>query len=303
MDRFRQLQVYVAVVEEEGFAAAGRRLQMSPPAVTRMISALETSLGVKLLDRTTRSVRVTEAGRRYLTDARQILASLESANDAAAGINAEPRGHLSVTAPAIFGRMHVTPGIVKFLDRYPEMNIEAVFLDRMVNLVDEGIDVGVRIGALPDSNLRAIKVGEVSSVVVAAPVYLDSVDDIETPQHLRSHSLTTSSAGNFSTGWKFSHKAGDFPLRVQPRFTTTTNDAAIEATVLGFGITRVLFYQVADLIASKKLRIILREFEPAPLPINIIHREGRYGSVRVRAFIDLLAEQLRNDPAISGLAS
>ena len=301
MDRFRQLQVFIAVVEEEGFAAAGRRLQMSPPAVTRLISGLENSLGVQLLDRNTRSVRVTEAGRRYLTDARQILSALELANDAAAGINAEPRGHLSVTAPAIFGRMHVTPGIVDFLSRYPGMDIEAVFLDRVVNLVDEGIDVGVRIGDLPDSNLRAIKVGEVRPVVVAAPKYIASLDEIDTPQKLRDYNLITSSAGNFATGWKFSKKAGDFPLRVRPRFTTTTNDAAIEAAVLGFGITRVLSYQVSELVAQGKLEILLKEFEPAPLPVNIIHREGRFGSARVRAFIDLLAQRLRNDPAIASV--
>ena len=161
MDRFHQLQVYVAVAEEEGFAAAARRLQLSPPAVTRAVASLEDTLGVKLLDRTTRYVRATEAGRRYLEDARQILAGLEAADETAAGINAEPRGHLAVTAPVMFGRLFVMPGIVDYLERYPAMEVEAVFLDRSVNLLEEGLDVGVRIGELPDSSMRALRVGSV----------------------------------------------------------------------------------------------------------------------------------------------
>jgi len=159
MDRFHLMSVFVAVAETEGFAAGARRLNMSPPAVTRAVAALEEQLGVKLFNRTTRFVRTTEAGQRYLTDARRILADIDAADEAAAGINAEPRGHLTITAPVMFGRMHVMPGIIKYLERYPGTEVSAVFLDRVVNLLEEGIDVGIRIGELPDSSMQALRVG------------------------------------------------------------------------------------------------------------------------------------------------
>lgn len=161
MDRFHLMTVFVAVAEEEGFAAGARRLGLSPPAATRAVLALEERLGVKLLNRTTRRVRTTEAGRRYLQDARRILVEVESTEEAAAGLNAEPRGQLAVTAPALFGRIFVMPGILKYLERHPRTTISAVFVDRIVNLLEEGIDVGVRIGELPDSGMRAVQVGSV----------------------------------------------------------------------------------------------------------------------------------------------
>ncbi|MEI7995874.1 MAG: LysR family transcriptional regulator [Methylococcaceae bacterium] len=158
MNRLHLMTVFVAVAEEESFAGGARRLEMSPPAVTRAIAALEDRLGVKLLTRTTRYVRVTDAGNRYLDDARRIIGEMDEADEAAAGINAEPRGHLAVTAPVLFGRMFVIPGIVDYLQRYPDMEVSAVFIDRVVNLLEEGFDVGVRIGELPDSSMRAIRV-------------------------------------------------------------------------------------------------------------------------------------------------
>jgi DNA-binding transcriptional LysR family regulator len=299
MDRFHQLQVYVAVAEESGFAAAARRLQISPPAVTRAVAALEETLGVKLLDRTTRYVRATEAGRRYLEDARQILASVEAADDAASGINAEPRGHLAVTAPVLFGRKHVLPGIIEYLRRFPEMEVEAVFLDRVVNLLEEGLDVGVRIGELPDSSMRALQVGAVRMVLVAAPEYIDAHGLPRVPQDLRQHTLIQSRAGSFGLGWRFAGHVADHALRVEPRLVVTTNDAAVEAAAAGFGITRLLSYQVASDVAAGRLRIILPEFEPRPQPVHIIHREGRHASAKIRAFIDLLAERLRSNPALN----
>ncbi len=299
MDRFHQMQVYVAVAEEQGFAAAARRLQLSPPAVTRAVAGLEEVLGVKLLDRTTRYVRATEAGQRYLEDARQILADLDSADEAAAGINAEPRGHLAVTAPVLFGQKFVVPGIVDYLERYPGMEVDAVFLDRVVNLLEEGLDVGVRIGELPDSSMRALRVGTVRSVVVASPAYLERRGAPKVPQEVLEHSVIASSAGNFGAGWRFSKAIGEHPLKVQPRLTVTTNDAAVAAAVEGFGMTRLLSYQVAGEIEAGQLEILLEDFEPAPSPIHIVHREGRYSSAKVRAFIDLMAERLRADKALN----
>lgn len=285
------MRVFVAVAEEQGFAAAARRMQLSPPSVTRAISTLEADLGVQLMNRTTRSVRLTEPGRRYLEDARQILSAVQAADEGAAGINSAPRGHLAVTAPVLFGRKHVMPGVVDYLRKYPGTEVETLFTDRVVHLVEEGLDVGVRIGHLPDSTLRALRVGSVSWMTVASPQYLHSQGIPADPQALAEHILIASSAGDFARNWRFG-PGQDSTIRISPRLTTTTNDSAVEATLQGFGIARLLSYQVADEIDEGRLQRILRNHEPEPLPIHIVHREGRYASARIRAFIDLLAARL-----------
>jgi DNA-binding transcriptional LysR family regulator len=295
MDRFHLMKVFVAVAEEQGFAATARRLHLSPPAVTRAVAALEDQLGVKLLNRTTRFVRVTEAGRRYLEDAKRILDDVEAADEAAAGINAEPRGHLAITAPVLFGRMFVMPGIVDYLDAYPDTEVSAMFLDRIVNLLEEGVDVGIRIGELPDSSLRALRVGSVRAILCASPQYLQQYGLPGKPKDLLAHSIIASSAGNNAIDWRFENVA----LRIQPRLTVNTNDAAIEAASRGFGITRLLSYQVAQQLGEGGLKIVLEKFEPPPLPIYIVHREGRFASARIRAFVDMMAKRLRADKALN----
>ena len=292
MDRLHQMNVFVAVAEEAGFAAGARRLQMSPPAVTRTVAALEERLGVKLFNRTTRYVRATDAGVRYLADARIILAAADNADQAAAGINADPRGHLAVTAPSLFGRMFVIPGIIDYLQRYPGTEVSAIFLDRVVNLLEEGLDVGVRIGELPDSSMRAIRVGSVRLVVCAATAYLEEHGLPQRPEDLLEHPVVASSAGSDFHNWRFAGP-NKRPLPIEPRLKVTTNDAAIEAVVHGFGITRLLSYQIAPYLANGELKVLLPDYEPAPRPVHILHREGRYASARIRTFVDLLAEQLR----------
>jgi len=299
MDQLHLMRVFVAVAEEEGFCRGARRLAMSPPAVTRAITTLEEKLGVQLLSRTTRYVRVTEAGQRYLEDCRRILAEIEIANEAAAGINAAPRGHLGITAPALFGRLFVMPTIVEYLQRYPETEVEALFLDRVVNLVEEGMDIGVRIGELPDSDLRALPVGSVRLILVAAPEYLQQQGYPDSPEDLKQHTIITSSPASRILEWKFSHSQSDRSIRVTPRLRVNTNDGALEAAIDGLGITRLLSYQAAEAINQGKLETILEPFEPEPLPVHIVHREGKQGSTRVRAFIDLIAARLRADPALS----
>jgi DNA-binding transcriptional LysR family regulator len=294
MDRFQLMNVFVGVAEEQGFAAAARRLRMSPPAVTRAIATLEQRLGVQLLHRTTRHVRTTEAGKRYLEDARRILAEADAADEAAAGVNTQPRGRVSVTAPVLFGRMYVMPGIVEYLTRYPGTEVAAVFLDRVVNLLEEGFDVGIRIGELPDSNLHAVRVGSVRVVLCASNEYLKRGNIPRTPRDLLKHSLIASRAGGNSIEWRFDGRL----LRTQPRLSVTTNDAAIEAALRGFGITRLLSYQVASLVAAGELKLILQKYEPPPLPIHIVHQEGRHASTKVRAFVDLMSQRLRNDLAL-----
>ena len=290
------MTVFVAVAEEESFAAGARRLGMSPPAVTRAISALEDRLGVKLLNRTTRYVRVTDAGHRYLDDARRIIGELDEADEAAAGINAEPRGHLAVTAPVMFGRLFVIPVIVDYLKRYPDMEVSAVFLDRVVNLLEEGFDVGIRIGELPDSSMRAIRVGQVRLVLCASPGYLAENGMPNSPTELTNHKIVAASGVSPVTDWKF---AQDITVRVKPRLTVTSNDAAIEAIQEGLGISRLLSYQIESYRASGQLKTLLTEFEPPPLPIHVIHREGRYASAKVRTFVDLIVAKLRSIQALN----
>jgi DNA-binding transcriptional LysR family regulator len=293
------MQVFVTVADEGGFAAAARRLNQSAPAVTRAVAGLEAHLGVKLLNRTTRQVRATEAGERFLEDARRILAEVEAAEEAAAGINADPRGLLTVTAPLMFGRRYVMPGIVEYMRRYPEVQVDAIFLDRTVNLLEEGIDVGVRIGELPDSSMRALRVGTIRRVLVASPAYLEERGLPDSPHALALHSLVASSAGSYRAGWQFHFPDGEQSVRVRPRLRVTSNDAAIEAALRGFGITRLLSYQTADEVAAGNLVTVLEDYEPPPSPVHIIHRSGPRSPAKLRAFIDLMAERLRAEPALS----
>ncbi|GLR13473.1 LysR family transcriptional regulator [Chitinimonas prasina] len=295
MDRLHLMTVFVAVGEEESFAGGARRLGMSPPAVTRAISALEARLGVKLLQRTTRYVRVTEAGQRYLDDARRILGEVDEADEAAAGINAAPRGHLTVTAPVLFGKMFVMPGIVDYLNRYPEADVSALFLDRVVNMLEEGVDVAIRIGPLPDSSMRAIKVGQVRRVLCASPEYLERHGIPQTPQVLRDRTVIAATGVSPAVEWKFGPESDPANIKLKPRLTVTSNDAAIEAARSGLGITRLMSYQIAPHLAKGELKIVLSEYENAPLPIHIVHRESKYGSAKVRSFIDLMVDRLRAD--------
>lgn len=301
MDRLNLMTVFVAVAEAESFAGGARRLQMSPPAVTRAVAALEQRLGVKLLNRTTRYVRATDAGQRYLDDARRIIAEADEADEAAAGINAEPRGHLAVTAPALFGKMFILPGIVEYLQRYPEMEVSTMFLDRVVNLLEEGQDVGIRIGELPDSSMKALRVGQVHRVLCASADYLAKQGTPMRPADILEHTLISSSAVSATHEWRFGHgaKHRTESIKIKPRLTVTTNDAAIEAAVQGFGITRLMSYQAAPYLASGQLRLILQKFEPAPMPIHVLHREGRYASVKIRSFVDLIAGRLRADRTLN----
>ncbi|WP_076408495.1 LysR family transcriptional regulator [Shewanella sp. UCD-KL12] len=299
MDRFHLLKVFIAVAEEQGFAAAARRLNMSPPAVTRAIAGLETQLNVKLLNRTTRFVRTTDIGLRYLDDAKRILAELKAADDALTGINAEPQGQLTITAPVLFGSLFVMPTIVDYLKKYPKMEVSAIFLDRVVNMLEEGIDVGVRIGQLPDSSLRAKRVGSVRQVLCASPQYIHKHGIPNHPDELAQHTIIASKAGNNGLDWRFPAGKEHITIKVKPRLTVTTNDAAISSTIEGFGITRLLSYQIAPQLAAGTLKIILAEYEPEPRPVHIIHREGPNGAVKVRALVDLLAEQLRHNSALN----
>jgi len=299
IDRFHTLAVFIKVAEIGGFAAAGRQLAMSPPAVTRAVAGLEERLGTRLFVRTTRSVRLTESGARFLQDAKRILLELEEAEEAAIGSHAAPRGTLQITAPVLFGRMFVTPILGEFLDLFPLVNARTLYVDRVVNLMDEGLDVAIRIGDLPDSSLTAIRVGTVRRVLFAAPDYIEKFGKPETPDDLADHRLVQSVAMGFSPEWPFLIEGEPVSVRVEPRLRMNTNDAVIELVLQGWGLSQLLSYQIAPHLAGGRLLTLLEDFRMPPLPIHVIHQEGRLVSARVRAFVDFMVERLRADPALA----
>jgi len=299
MDRFVELDVFVAVAEEKGFAAAARRLAMSPPPVTRAINSLEKRLGTKLLIRSTRHVRLTDAGKRYLIDARRILSELHTADEAAVGISSTPAGSLAITAPMVFGRLHVVPGVVDYLNRYPDTEVSVALLDRVVNLLEEGFDAGVRIGELPDSSMHAVKVGSVRNVVCASPAYLKARGTPKKPEQLRDHQIVSIGSSTASVQWNFSHKGKPLAIKLKPRLSVSNISGTIAAVKAGHGIACVLSYQVEEHLADKSLKIILKNYETADIPVNIIHREGRDVTSKLRAFIDLMIERLRENTLLN----
>lgn len=299
MDRFRSIEVFVKVAEHGSFAAAARSLAMSPPAVTRAVAMLEDRLGMPLFKRTTRSVHLTEGGTRFLVDGQRILAELEEAEAAAAGVHGSPRGELRVTAPVLFGRMFVAPVLGDFLNQYPLVTCQTLFVDRNVNILDEGQDVAVRIGDLPDSSMTAIKVGSVRRVVIASPDYIKCHGLPKRPQDLSSHRTIHSTGLGVASDWLFQEKGKAFSLHVSCQLRMNTNDAAIELVQRGWGICQVLSYQVSPSLADKSLQTVLDQFELPPLPIHILHHEGRNASARIRAFVDYSVERLRSDRALN----
>ena len=299
MDRFHLIHVFVAVVDTNGFAGAARKLNMSPPAVTRAINELETHLGLRLLTRTTRTVRVTDAGERYVQDCKRILAEMLEADESVSGMHSSPKGRLTITAPVLFGGMYVTPVVTEYLTRYPGVSASCLFLDRVVNLLDEGVDVAVRIGELPDSTMQAIRVGQVRRVICAAPSYLKAHGIPTSPDDLHAHTIISASGVTPSPEWKLVEKGNPRTIRLQARMITTTNDSAVAAAVGGFGVTRLLSYQVAEHLRNGTLKTVLPDFEPPALPVHVVHREGRTASQRVRAFLDLAIERLRQDATLN----
>jgi DNA-binding transcriptional LysR family regulator len=294
MDRLHLMTIFVAVAEEGGLAKGARRLAMSAPAVSRAIVSLEQYLGCQLLTRTTRYIRLTEPGLRYLEDAKRILSDIALAEETANGINAAPRGLLSITAPVLFGKLHVIPILCDYLQRYPDMAASVNLVDRVVNLVEEGYDVGVRIGELPDSTMRAVRVGAVRRVVCAAPAYLQRHGRPAHPADLPEHTIVAAVSVSPIVEWKFdTPEGGSIGVRVRPRMTVSTNDSAIEAARRGLGITRVMSYQVTEQLRSSELECLLTDYETRPLPVHIVHREGIHATAKIRAFIDMAAAALR----------
>lgn len=293
-DRIDNLTLFVAVAELESFAEAARRLNRSPVAVTRAVATLEDELRVRLLNRTTRSVSVTDEGARYLEVARRLLAVHEELQSLECGAEAPPHGTINVTAPAMFGRLHVLPSIVGFLLAYPLVDVRARLLDRVVSLVDEGLDVGVRLGELPDSSLRAVKVGVLTRGVYASPDYLAEHGAPQTPQDLGNHATISSTAINaVPDRWSFMGAGGVGQVALRPRLVVNTNDAAADAAASGLGLTFLVCYQAESHVRAGTLQRVLAQYEMPPIPVHIVHSAGRHVPAKLRLFIDHLAQDLR----------
>ena len=292
MDRFREMEVFAAIADAGSFAKAAEKTRLSRPAVTRLIAELEARVGTRLIQRTTRSMRLTEAGLRYLDHARRVLQEVEAAERDLAGATARPRGKLTVTAPTTFGRLAVAPFIAQFLRDYQDVSISLLLLDRIVNLIDEGIDVGVRIGALPDSGLIARKIGTVRRVLVASPAYLKAHGAPAHPLELLAHAFINFTGSPPARDLSFPGKEPS--LRVSPSARLEVNDAAasIALAEAGHGITNVLSYMVAKSIRAGRLQEVLAEHAPPPRPVQLVYPETRLMAPATRAFVDAAAPVL-----------
>jgi DNA-binding transcriptional LysR family regulator len=290
MDRIDAMQAFVAVADLQGFASAARKLALSPSAVTRLIAGLEDRLGARLLQRTTRKVALTDAGARYLERARRILADLEEAEDSVESERTRPGGRLVVSAPIGFGRLHVSPVVSAYLKRFPEVGADLRLSDRMINLVEDGVDLAVRIGHLPDSTLVARHVGEMRRIVVASTGYLKARGEPKRPEEIAAHDTIQFGAMTASPDWRFVEDGREVRISPVPRFSSNSADAAIQYAEQDGGLTRVLFYQAAASLKAGRLKIVLAKYEQPPLPIHIVYPTSRLLSAKVRTFIDLVTE-------------
>src|SRR5882672_4461401 len=290
MDRIDAMQAFVAVADQQGFAPAARKLGLSPSGVTRLIAALEDRLGARLLQRTTRQVALTDAGSRYLERARRILADVEEAEDAVEGESTRPEGQLVISAPVGFGRLHVSPIVSAYLKRYRDVGVDLRLSDRMVNLVEDGVDLAVRIGHLPHSALVARHVGEMRRVVVASHGYLWARGEPRRPQEISAHDTIQFGAMMAALDWRFVEDGREIRVASTPRFATNSSDAAIQYAEQDGGLTRVMAYQAAEALKAGRLKIVLVGFEQPPMPIHILYPTSRLLSAKVRTFIDLVTE-------------
>ncbi len=296
MDRLDELSVFLAVLDAGSLAAASRRLRRSAPAVTRVIATLETRMGVRLIERTTRKLAVTDAGRRLAEEARTVLAAYEAAVLRDAGETL--RGPIRISAPVVFGRRHVAPLLARFLEDHPEVTADLVLNDRNLDLLDEGIDVAVRIGALADSSLVARRVGEVGRYVVASPAYLARSPKLARPADLDRHRIVYPSAQPGPPEWQFGGARAPEIVRLRPWLAVNAIEPLICAALDDQGVTRVFSYQVADEIADGRLVRLLQAFEPPPIPVQLLTVSTRLAPPRVRAFLDRSAAELSRLPVL-----
>ena len=293
MDKLAAMRAFVEIVDRGSLTAAGEALDRSLPTMVRTLATLEASLGTLLLRRTTRHMSLTDEGRAYLDRCRRILADVEQAEALAGPGSGEPRGPLVVSAPVMFGRMHVVPAVVDFVRRYPKVQVDLLLIDRVVDLVDEGVDVAVRIAHLADSSLIGVPVGALRRVVCASPKLLKSLGEPKRPGDLADLPCVRFRGLAPESRWQFRHAGRDVGVPVRGAFTTNQVDAALDACIAGLGFGLFLSYQVEPAVRARKLRVVLRDFQPPPVPVSLVHAEARLPSPRLRAFVDWMKPRLR----------
>ncbi len=293
MDKLQAMTTFVQIAERGSLTRAAAALGVSLPAVVRTLAALEAHLRVRLINRTTRRLHLTDEGALYLDRCRAILAAVRDADASLAARRAAPEGKLTVTAPVLFGRRYVAPLVNLFLARYPATSVELWLLDRTVNVVEEGIDVGIRIGTLADSSLVAQPVGELRRVVCASPAYLRRRGVPRTPDDVRAHDCVRFTGLGGAGDWRFRAGRKTVAVPTTSRLACNQVDAAVTACTEGLGLAMFLSYQVAAAVAQRKLRYVLADYEPEPVPVNVIYPQARLPSATVRTFVDLAVTALR----------
>jgi DNA-binding transcriptional LysR family regulator len=293
MDRLEGMSILVAVVDAGSLSAASRHLNIPLATVSRKVGELEAHLKTRLLNRTTRQLSLTEAGESYVASCRRILEDVVEVERAATGEYAAPKGSLVVTAPIVFGRTHVIPVMAAFLEHYPEIDTRLFLADRNVHLLEEHVDVALRIGQLPDSGFVAIRIGETRPVVCASPAYLAAHGTPETPAELIHHACVSFEGLSTSTGWPFHSGKSDQTARIHSRLVTNTAESAIDAALLGTGLTRVLSYQIADAVLEGRLQLVLEKFRLPAIPIHLVHAGQTPLPLKLRAFLDFMSPRLR----------
>ena len=293
MDRLDAMRLYVAIGDAGSLSAAARRLKVPLPTVSRKLALLEAHLGVRLVVRTTRKSVLTDPGRTYLDSCRRLLAEIADAERMAAGEYEAPKGRLYITAPIVFGRLHVLPVALAFLKAYPEVDLRLSLADRIADMIEEGVDVAVRIAHLADSSLIAARVGAVRLVTCAAPGYLKANSTPRAPSDLIQHQCIASANLSATDRWSYRVDGADQTFPIRSRLAVTTAEAAIDAAIAGIGITRVLSYQAAAAIKAGRLKPLLRPYELPEIPVSLVHPEARLTPPKVRAFLDFAAPRLR----------
>jgi DNA-binding transcriptional LysR family regulator len=292
MDKFQSMELFVEIAERGSLTAAAEASGRSLPTVVRMLASLEEALQTRLFNRTTRRIALTDEGRLYLEQCRKILTDVREAERALGQHQDEPTGSIRLTAPARFGELHVAPVVSTFLERYPGTRVELLLLDRMVDLLEEGIDIAVRIAHLADSSLVARSIGFVRQVVCANPALLQRTGKLGHPRELASQPCVHFSGLANASAWEFNIDGENLSVPISSRLECNQVGAAVAACVAGTGFGRFLCYQVMPLVQEGKLELVLRDYEPEPMPLSLVYPHTRLLSSRVRAMVDWLAEHI-----------
>ena len=293
MDRLEAMSMLLAAVESGSLSKASRNLRLPLATVSRKVAELETHLNAALLIRSSKGLELTPAGRSYVTAAKSILEQLTEAERAASGEYTEPKGDLVVTAPIMFGRIHVLPTVTRFLDAYPEVSVGLVLTDRVAHFLEDQVDVALRIGPLPDSNLVATRLGTVRHVICASPEYLTANGTPSTPDDLAQHRVVSFQNVSALSSWTFERDGAEIATSFRSRLAVNTIDAAIDAAVSGAGLVRAVSYQIADHVRAQRLAVVLGNFEPQPRPVHLVYDRQNRLPLKLRAFVDFVVPRMR----------